>query len=73
MTEQSYSWQIAYRGAVLETDPAALPGKVLEAVSACEQRRLSPIDADEAKALAEAEQVLRMLQNEQPDSSNPQN
>jgi hypothetical protein len=64
MTEQSFSWQVAYCIAVLKTDPAAFPGKVLEALSACEQRRLSPIDADEATALAKVEQVLRMLQTD---------
>lgn len=67
MTEQRYSWQAAYTAVVLETNPARLPLKLYEALSACEERRLSPIGAEEEKALSEAEQVLRLLQTERPD------
>jgi hypothetical protein len=54
-----YPWQVAYLPAVLETNPAAAPLKIHEALSACERRRLSPIDAEEQNALAAAEAVLR--------------
>lgn len=69
MTEQLYPWQAACHAAVVETDPTRLPLRIYEAQSACEERRLSPIGADEEKALAEAEQVLRLLQDGRLDSS----
>jgi hypothetical protein len=65
---QRYSWQAAYNSAITENDPTRLALKIYEAQSACEERRLSPIDDEESKTLAEAEQVLRMLQNERLDS-----
>jgi hypothetical protein len=68
VSEQLYPWQAAYRAAITETDPARLPLKLYEAQSALEERRLSPIGASEEKALAEAEEVLRLLQNERLDS-----
>jgi hypothetical protein len=68
MTEQRYPWQAAYAAVVAETDPARLPLKIYEAQSACEERRLSPIDEEEEKALQEAEGVLRTLQTERLES-----
>jgi hypothetical protein len=54
-----YPWQVAYLPAILETNSAAAQLKIYEALSACERRRLSSIDEQEEKALAEAEAVLR--------------
>jgi hypothetical protein len=72
MTEQLYPWQAACHAPVVETDPTRLPVGIYEAQSACEERRLSPIGADEENALAEAEKVLRLLQNGRHDSSRAQ-
>jgi hypothetical protein len=54
-----YPWQVAYVPAVVETNPASASLKIYEAQSACERRRLSPLDEEEERALAEAEAVLR--------------
>jgi hypothetical protein len=67
MTQQRYSWHDAYSAAISVTNSAVLKERIYEALAACEQRRLSPMDTDEAKALAEAEQVLQILQNERAD------
>jgi len=50
---------VAYLPAVVETNPTSAALKIYEALSACERRRLSHIDAEEEKALAAAEAVLR--------------
>lgn len=68
MTEQRYSWQGAYSAVISETNPSRLQGKIYVALSEIEQRRLSPMDAEEANALTEAELVLRLLQREPRDS-----
>jgi len=39
-----YLWIAAYEAAVFETDNALMPGRILEALAAIEQRLLSPID-----------------------------
>jgi hypothetical protein len=41
----TYLWQTGYLAAVLETDDAAMPTRIYEAIAAIEQRRLSPIEA----------------------------
>jgi hypothetical protein len=64
-----YPWQVAYLPAVLETNPAAAPLKIHEALSACERRRLSPMDEEEQRALAAAEAVLRTKRAEGLDSA----
>jgi hypothetical protein len=64
-----YSWQIAYNNATTVTNPEALKSKIYEALAAFEQRRSTPMGAEEAQALAEAEQVLRMLHDEPPDQT----
>jgi len=43
-----YPWQVALR-AVLETNPTSAALKIYEAPSACERRRLSPIDGEELR------------------------
>jgi hypothetical protein len=58
-----YPWQTAYVSAVLEADEAKVHGLILEAVSAIEQRLLSPVDKGslEVKAIAVAQSVLMTL------------
>jgi len=63
-----YSWQAAYKSAISETEPASLVLKIFEARSAFQQRRLSPMEGDEERALAGAEAVLRLLRGEWLDS-----
>jgi hypothetical protein len=59
-----YKWQATYLPAVLEKDPSAVSLKIYEALSACRRRRLSPLDADEEKALGEAEAELHTMLND---------
>jgi hypothetical protein len=68
MTEQRYRWQAAYGAVVAESDPALIPAKLFAALSACEQRRLSPVSPDEEKALCEAEEVLRLMRDKRFDT-----
>jgi hypothetical protein len=63
MTEPRYSWQATYSAVIAEHD-LAKSEKIYAALSECEQRRLTPMDAEEANALAEAERALRLLQIE---------
>jgi hypothetical protein len=63
---EKYSWQAAYRAAILETDNAAIPGRIYEALAAIEQRRLSDLEpgCDEDHALEDAERGLLALKAE---------
>jgi hypothetical protein len=72
MASQRYPWQSAYNAAAIETSPVLLSIKIYEAQSACEERRLTPVDGDEAQKLAEAEEVLKILQSERLDSFDAQ-
>jgi hypothetical protein len=49
---------------ISETDATRVQERIYAALAECEQRLLSPIGDDEAKALAEAEKVLRMMQTD---------
>jgi hypothetical protein len=71
---EMYSWQAAYRAAILETDNAAMPVRIYEALAAIEQRRLSDLEpgSDEERALEDAERGLLALQAERIDSSGTQ-
>jgi hypothetical protein len=60
----TYTWQHAYRAAVLETDDSLLPGRILEARAAIEQRRLSPMDGLEQETLRIAQAGLKTLHAE---------
>jgi hypothetical protein len=62
----TYSWQPTYLSAVLETDDAAMPGRIYEALAAIEQRRLSPIEAGgpEERAMEDAQRGLLALKDE---------
>ena len=63
---EAYTWQAAYNAAILETDNAAMPLRVYEALAAIEQRCLSPIeeDSEEDRALRAAEVGLQTLRAE---------
>jgi hypothetical protein len=59
-----YRWQQTYLAAICETDNAQLPGRILEARSAIEERLLSPIEADERGAIETAQKALEMFWQE---------
>lgn len=44
--DEEYTWQAAYRAAILKTENAGMPLRIYEARSAVEQRRLSDIETD---------------------------
>jgi hypothetical protein len=69
--KEKYTWQAAYKAAILETDNAAMPLKIYEALAAIEQRRLSylEIDNEEERALEDAERGLLALKSERIDPS----
>jgi hypothetical protein len=69
--DERYSWQAAYRAAVLETDYDAMSLRIYEALAAIEQRRLSflEIDGVERQALEDAELGLLALKAERIDPS----
>jgi hypothetical protein len=64
MGSPRYSWQSAYEDAITVRNPEALKSKIYQALAAFEQRRSAPVDAEECQALADAEQVLKMLHDE---------
>jgi len=66
---ERYMWQTAYNAAVFETDNAAIPLRIYEALAAIEQRRLSDLEpgSDEERALEEAERGLLALKAERMD------
>jgi hypothetical protein len=69
--KEKYSWQAAYRAAILETDNAAIPLRIYEALAAFEQRRLSDLKpgSEEDRALEDAERGLLALKADRLDSS----
>ena len=62
----TYPWQAAFHAVILETDPAAMPLRVFDALSAIEERRLRPVDpgSDEERALENAKQSILTLKAE---------
>jgi hypothetical protein len=62
----TYPWQTVYVSAVLETNPSLLANRVYEALSAIEQRLLSPIESgsQEDKAVKNAQTGLVVLRAE---------
>jgi hypothetical protein len=64
--DEKYTWQAAYRAAILKTESAAMPLRIYEALSAIEQRRLSDIetDSEEDSALKNAVRGIRALRAE---------
>lgn len=60
-----YSWRECYVHAVLETDPELKFAKIFDAISAIEQRRLSPIETDQERwELENADQGIQALISE---------
>jgi hypothetical protein len=72
--DEKYIWQATYQAAILETDDAALPLRIYEALAAIEQRRLSDLESggEEDRALEDAEQGLLALKAERLDPSTTQ-
>jgi hypothetical protein len=64
MDSPTYSWQPPYLSAILETDDAAMPTRIYEALAAIEQRLLSPIEAAEYKAIEHAQRGMLTLKAE---------
>jgi hypothetical protein len=58
-----YPWQDSYVKAALETDSSQIKLRIYEALSAIEQRRLSPVepDSNEDRALRSAEDGIHAL------------
>jgi hypothetical protein len=61
-----YPWQVVYLAAVCETDDSSMPGRILEALAAIEQRLLNPIepDGEEIRAIKNAQDGLQGLKAE---------
>jgi hypothetical protein len=72
--DEKYTWQAAYNAAILETDNAAIPQRIYEALAAIEQRRLSDLEPgnEEDRALENAERGLLALKAERMDPSGTQ-
>ena len=66
MSNATYSWEELYMAAIYETDNANMPGRILEAVSAIEQRLLSPVEqgSGEDQATKNAQHGLAALRVE---------
>ena len=66
---ETYGWQAVYVRSILETDDLLITGRIYEALSAIEQRRLSPVErnSDEDCALNEAEVGIKALITERTD------
>jgi hypothetical protein len=61
--ETAYGWQEPYTAAIWETDDLLVKGRIYEALSAVEERRLSPVEvgSDEDHALMEADTGIQVL------------
>jgi hypothetical protein len=66
VSQRIYAWQEPYMAAVRETDDANMPGRILEATSAIEQRLLSPVEpgSEEDRAIQNAQRGLAALRAE---------
>jgi hypothetical protein len=64
-----YGWQSVCVRAVLETDDSLMMGRICKAISAIDQRRLSPLEnnSDEDCALNDAEAGIKALITERTD------
>jgi hypothetical protein len=64
----TYLWQTVYLAAVLETDNAAMPSRIYEALAAIEQRRLSPMETGdvEDRGMEDAQWGLWRLKPSEP-------
>jgi hypothetical protein len=63
ISPEIYGWQSVCARAILETDDSLITGRIYEAISAIEQRRLSPVESnsDEDCALNDAELGIKAL------------
>jgi hypothetical protein len=61
--EKTYDWQQPYPAAIWETDNLLMEGRISEALSAVEERRLSRVQVGwyEGLALAEADAGIQSL------------
>ncbi len=61
--QKTYDWQQPYPAAIWETDNLLMEGRISEALSAVEERRLSrgQVARDEGNALAEADAGIQSL------------
>ncbi len=61
--ETAYDWQEPYTAAIWETDDLLVQGRIYEALSAVEERRLSPVEvgSEEDNALTEADTGIQLL------------
>jgi hypothetical protein len=66
LVDSVYSWQAAYLAAVCETDNEEMPGRILAALAAIEERLLTPneIEDKELKAIEAAQDGLEGLKTE---------
>jgi len=64
-----YGWQSVFVRAISEKDDLLITGRIYEALSAIEQRRLSPVErnSDEDCALNDAEVGIKALITERTD------
>ena len=62
ITDTNFPWHRVYLAALSETDPAPLAFRISEAMSALEQRQLSPLSKKEEKAvLRQAQIAIRLM------------
>jgi len=62
IADTNFPWQKAYLAAFRETDPTPLSVRISEAMSALEQRNLSPLPSKEEKTvLRQAQIAMRLL------------
>jgi hypothetical protein len=70
MNLPAYLWVTSHRAAVCETDNALTMTRIYEALSAIEQRRLTPVEPEEERALTAAEEGLQKLITEGTEDAN---
>lgn len=61
IAEASFPWHKAYLAALSETDPASVSFRISEAMSALQQRQLSPLSKKEEKAVLRQAQIAMRL------------
>jgi hypothetical protein len=69
--EKTYDWQQPYTAAIWETDNLSIKGRIYEALSAVQERRLSPVElgSDEDRALTEADTGIQSLITERTEKA----
>jgi hypothetical protein len=67
IADANFPWHKAYLAALSETDPSPLSIRISEAMSALEQRELSPLSKKEEKVVLRQAQIairLMLIRNE---------